>query len=137
MVIPDRADHAAGQIHLLGGDALSPAQARAIVGDALATLPEATVAVAQLLTSELVTNAVVHARTDFELEIAITESGPRITVQDCSSAAPQRRPPSVDLASGRGLALVAGLSSAWGWELTPSGKRVWFELGLANATTPG
>jgi hypothetical protein len=37
------------------------------------------------------------------------------------------------LSGRRGLALVDGLSSAWGWEPIPTGKLVWFELPAAAA----
>jgi hypothetical protein len=129
---PRISDRPANSHHLDGG-VLSPAEARALVGDALLALPEETVALAQLLTSELVTNAVMHACTAVDLEIELADFSTRITVQDSSAIEPERRPPSVDLANGRGLALVDGLSSAWGWEHIPTGKRVWFELPASNA----
>jgi anti-sigma regulatory factor (Ser/Thr protein kinase) len=115
-------------IHHLAAGIESPAQARALVAQALESLPGDTVAVAQLLTSEVVTNAVVHAGTALDLQIEIADFGARITVQDLSSAAPQRRVPNVGDVGGRGLALLDLLASAWGWQSTPTGKRVWFEL---------
>lgn len=122
-------------IHHLPGDVMSAAAGRALVGSALMHLPDDVIALAQLLTSELVTNAVVHAGTALDLEIEIANRGARITVQDSSEVAPERREPSIDLDSGRGLALVDSLASAWGCQHIPTGKRVWFEL-TSSATKP-
>jgi anti-sigma regulatory factor (Ser/Thr protein kinase) len=98
------------------------------VGQALQSLPGDTIAVAQLLTSEVVTNTVVHAGTALDLRIEIGDFGARITVEDLSSAAPQRRASDDGDVGGRGLALIDLLASQWGWESIPTGKRVWFEL---------
>jgi len=124
-------------IHQLPGGLQSPAQARALVGDALVALPDEMVALAQLLTSELVTNAVLHVGTALDLQIEVADFGTRITVQDSSSVEPERRAPSIDEPGGRGLALVDGLSSAWGWKHVPTGKRVWFELRASTVTHSG
>ena len=125
-------------VHHLPGGAQTPRQARALVADALATLPEATVALAQLLTSELVTNVVLHACTGLDLQIEIADSRARITVQDASAADPQPRASSAETsATGRGLAIVDGLASTWGWEPTSTGKRVWFELTSPSAESFG
>jgi hypothetical protein len=128
-----KGDEAPALIHHLSGDVLSPAKARALVGDALVTLPEETVGLAQLLTSELVTNVVLHAHTGLDLQIEITDYRARITVQDSSADDPQPHGTSLDLASGRGLALVDGMSSVWGCDHVPGGKRVWFELPAPNS----
>ena len=130
----DRPGHSDGfvLIHHLPGDDLSPATGRSLVGSALRHLPDETVALAQLLTSELVSNAVLHARTALDLEIEMLDSGTRITVQDSSPVRLERREQSVDLAGGRGLALVDGLASAWGCQHIPTGKRVWFELNSSD-----
>ena len=85
---------------------------------------------AVLLTSELMSNAVLHARTDVRLTIRSHEDGTvRIEVADENPRVPISVAPPEDAQSGRGLWLVETLSSAWGVDRVPSGKTVWFELG--------
>ncbi|MGW7578429.1 ATP-binding protein [Streptomyces sp. NPDC054765] len=83
-----------------------------------------------LVVSELVTNAVRHARSEV-IRLVVSRPGPatvRIGVVDKSKAPPRHRPPGNEDDSGRGLVLVAGLTSAWGTDRLPWGKRVWGEL---------
>jgi anti-sigma regulatory factor (Ser/Thr protein kinase) len=85
---------------------------------------------AELLTSELVTNALLHAGTDLTVHVErCHEDGTvRIAVDDGSDHAPCVGEPDAGALGGRGLPLVASLASRWGWELMPFGKRVWFEV---------
>lgn len=83
---------------------------------------------AELLVSELVTNAVLHARTSITLQVRRTESGVRIEVIDASPRSPQPRDYSDQATTGRGLTLVESLAAAWGMEPHDRGKTVWFEL---------
>lgn len=84
---------------------------------------------ARLLVSELVTNAVLHARTDFELALRVLRTGVRVEVRDGSNAAPVVRRYEDEAMTGRGLSLVDELSARWGVEkLAGGGKVVWFEL---------
>lgn len=112
----------------LPGGLRSPGAARTLIRDALAGCPEETVATAQLLVSELVTNAVLHAGPPFVLGIQLNGHQMRIVVSDGSAAHPLARPFHDDAADGRGLPLVEVLSSSWGWHLAGLGKSVWFEL---------
>ncbi|MGX1758363.1 ATP-binding protein [Streptomyces lydicus] len=83
-----------------------------------------------LVVSELVTNAVRHARSE-AIRLVVSRPGPatvRIGVVDKSKAPPRHRPPGDEDDSGRGLVLVAGLTAAWGIDPLPWGKRVWGEL---------
>lgn len=93
---------------------------------------------AMLLTSELLSNAVLHARTDARLTVHSREDGTlRIEVADENPRLPITVAPPEDAQSGRGLWLVETLSSAWGVERTGTGKTVWFELGAFRpAQTP-
>jgi MEDS: MEthanogen/methylotroph, DcmR Sensory domain/Histidine kinase-like ATPase domain len=91
------------------------------------------VADAALIVTELATNAVVHARSDFTVALCMSDGAIRIEVSDASAAAPIRRTPSFDALSGRGLALVAALARAWGSDHSDDGKVVWAELALAPA----
>ncbi|WP_455753421.1 SpoIIE family protein phosphatase [Streptomyces halstedii] len=91
---------------------------------------------AVVLTSELVTNAVVHAGTAADVLCLRTEDGVRVEVSDHY---PEREIPlqssgldfgSPDREGGRGLLLCAALASRWGVEYTPEHKHVWFQLDL-------
>jgi anti-sigma regulatory factor (Ser/Thr protein kinase) len=98
------------------------------VREALAVVPSDTSEVAQLLVSELVTNAVLHAGTYIVVEVRVDDVRVRVAVKDLSAAFPQPRVAADDASGGRGLQLVEALSSSWGWDLTAGGKSVWFEL---------
>ncbi|MFJ4876108.1 SpoIIE family protein phosphatase [Streptomyces sp. NPDC088745] len=91
---------------------------------------------AVVLTSELVTNAVVHAGTQADVLCLRTEEGIRVEVGD---RYPEREVPlqgagfnlgGPDREGGRGLLLCAALASKWGVEYTPTQKHVWFQLDL-------
>jgi anti-sigma regulatory factor (Ser/Thr protein kinase) len=84
--------------------------------------------VAVLLASELVTNVVLHARTDFELRVALRPDRLRVEVCDMVPAPPAIRMAAPDDFSGRGLGLLAALAGRWGVETAADGKSVWFEL---------
>jgi anti-sigma regulatory factor (Ser/Thr protein kinase) len=85
---------------------------------------------AVVLTSELVTNAVVHAETRVRLRVEPTAHGVRIRVHDQAAQRDieLREPPSIDSPSGRGLLIVSRVADRWGVEATRTGKEVWFEL---------
>jgi anti-sigma regulatory factor (Ser/Thr protein kinase) len=91
---------------------------------------------AVLLASELVTNAVLHARTPMTLTVAAGEGTIRVEVRDWHPALPQARRYNVDTATGRGLRLLETIASAWGVLKVPSaaqpGKIVWFEVPLVT-----
>lgn len=91
---------------------------------------------AVVLTSELVTNAVVHAGTSADVLCLRSDDGVRIEVADHY---PEREIPlqgtainmgSPDREGGRGLQLCAALAGRWGVEYTPTHKQVWFQLEL-------
>ena len=81
-----------------------------------------------LLVSELVTNSVVHAGSEAEVAVLLRPDALRIEVSDTGAALPDRREAADDATSGRGLAIVDQLASAWGVEVTATGKTVWFEV---------
>lgn len=89
--------------------------------------------IAELLVSELVTNAVLHARTMITLEITQRGDSIRVGVADESARRPKPRSYSDDAMTGRGLTLVQALSSSWGTRSTPAGKQIWFELAEAGS----
>ena len=81
-----------------------------------------------LLTSELVTNAILHARTDIGLVVRREAATIRVEVDDHSPQLPVPRNAAADALTGRGLTLVDVMSGAWGVEERASGKTVWFEV---------
>ena len=89
---------------------------------------------AEMLVSELATNALLHANTQFEVMVLRTGDTVRVTVTDGSTALPRRRSFGSESTTGRGLRLVASMSSAWGVEEQAGGKAVWFELPAAGVT---
>lgn len=81
-----------------------------------------------LVVTELVANAVRHAGTDMEIRITNLDSGIRLEVYDGSTRPLRPRPANLQDEGGRGLLLVDALSSSYGVEGEPPGKRVWVEL---------
>jgi anti-sigma regulatory factor (Ser/Thr protein kinase) len=102
--------------------------ARHFVQAALDDLAPEVCDTALLLTSELATNAMLHARTQFEVAVARLEDVVRIAVTDGNTRVPQPCMAPADATSGRGLALVDAMASAWGADRHGRGKTVWFEV---------
>jgi two-component sensor histidine kinase len=75
--------------------------------------------------SELVTNAVEHARTPLIAVTSVTAKGLLIEVQDESTAEPRLQESGVITRRGHGLRVVEGLACDWGWRSIPGGKTVW------------
>ncbi|GAA4843823.1 SpoIIE family protein phosphatase [Kitasatospora sp. NPDC048365] len=87
---------------------------------------------AELLASELVTNAIRHTDRDAMFTARLYQDGGRprlrVEVEDESDLWPTRRTPGEQASSGRGLMLVEALADGWGVEPRGTGKRMWFEL---------
>jgi anti-sigma regulatory factor (Ser/Thr protein kinase) len=119
---------------VLPAEATSPQRARDFVA---ATLDDWRLAeirdLARLLTSELVTNAVMHARTDVTVTVTRDDERQRVrvTVTDGSPTQPRRRRYSPMATTGRGLAMVGEAAAAHGVDSTEEGKAIWFELPLS------
>ena len=108
----------------------SPAVARAFVGAALRRLEstDTTIEAAQLLVSELVTNAIVHVSSEVRLTVLPERDRIRIEVGDHGAGEPTLRMAGPDDLDGRGLGIVDAIARAWGSEPRRNGKSVWFEL---------
>ena len=87
---------------------------------------------ATMLVSELATNAVLHARTEFTVELSRDGESLRVCVLDTSPALPRPRRYGTDSTTGRGLRLVETLSTCWGIERQDDGKTIWFEVPVDN-----
>jgi serine phosphatase RsbU (regulator of sigma subunit)/anti-sigma regulatory factor (Ser/Thr protein kinase) len=122
-------------------DAQAPRLARRFVGDVLSgRTDDGSVEVARLLVSELVTNAVVHAASAVEVEVAADGAGVVVRVRDADTG------PLVSRAGGgteldeggRGFMLVDRLAHTWGTEHSGGRKTVWFRLASDDegATAP-
>jgi anti-sigma regulatory factor (Ser/Thr protein kinase) len=85
---------------------------------------------AELVVSEIVTNAIEHAppADSLELTLVATEGAVRVAIADGSSVAPLIREMSADRPGGLGLQIVNRLAAGWGWEPHEGGKRVWVDL---------
>ena len=81
-----------------------------------------------LLTSEVVTNALLHTRGPLVLTVQRDGAGVRIEVADGTAVPPVQRRPSAGAATGRGLQLLQAVADEWGWTPTDTGKRVWFRV---------
>ncbi|PRY13012.1 anti-sigma regulatory factor (Ser/Thr protein kinase) [Kineococcus rhizosphaerae] len=93
---------------------------------------------AELAVSELVTNAVLHARTAFTVSVhATADGGVRVEVTDSSPVPLQPRSFAATSTTGRGLRLVASVCARWGVRDLPAGsgpgKTVWFEPRASSA----
>lgn len=87
--------------------------------------------IAELLTSELVTNALIHTDNDAELTVALHRTTLRVEVRDYLERLPEPLLADCDESThGRGLLLVQALADAWGVRMQGHdlGKVVWFEL---------
>jgi len=82
-----------------------------------------------LLTAEVVTNAILHARTPLKLEaVEVAGRGVRVSVTDGNSNPPVKKDYGPTSPTGRGLHIVEAMADRWGFDRSESGKTVWFEL---------
>jgi anti-sigma regulatory factor (Ser/Thr protein kinase) len=113
----------------------TPAFARAAVAAMASELPEEVVSDIELLTTELVTNAVKHAKVGHPEQIIVRlvlRDGVRVEVIDPGppfNPRPVRPPPPPGYTSGWGLFIVDAIATRWGVEPDGPGKKVWFEVG--------
>jgi two-component sensor histidine kinase len=78
--------------------------------------------------AEVVTNAVVHARTPFTVSVGRQGELVHVEVADGSSELPVPKAASLQAPTGLGLRIVEEISTRWGAEATPDGKKVWFDV---------
>ncbi len=107
-------------------------RARQVVRSALAGFPPMVVDDAELVVAELVTNSVLHGETPAQLRVVETGDRVRLEMEDSGRAAPILVPAGGEAMTGRGLSLVAALTSGWGVQPGQgAGKVVWAELSAA------
>ncbi len=88
------------------------------------------------MASELATNCVQHAGTDFELVVE-SQDEIRVEVRDTNRHRPMLRFPTPREPKGRGLQIVEAMSDSWGVTQSPDGKTVWFVLGRRRGVSNG
>lgn len=91
-------------------------------------LPEESYGEVELLSSELITNAIRYSPGACAVTVRWTGARVRVEVTDTDPVRPRSRRPSAEAEGGRGLYLVESLSADWGSTPGPAGKTVWFEI---------
>jgi serine/threonine-protein kinase RsbW len=109
-------------------EARSVGASRRYVREALCLHPPAHVDAVELMVSELATNSVKHAHSDFKVSINDSGGEIRVEVRDTGRGEPVLRFPAPTNPSGRGLRIVEALARAWGTVDSSRGKTVWFTL---------
>jgi anti-sigma regulatory factor (Ser/Thr protein kinase) len=108
---------------------LAPGLARAALATTAIGIPIGDFDTAELLISELVTNACKHSSSDWvEIAITLEDEALRIEVSDQDPASIRPRTP--DINGGWGLTLVGELATRWGVERRRPGKMIWIEIDL-------
>lgn len=112
----------------------APRVARDAVREALLGVPLPTTQEdVDLVTSELVTNAIVHGAPPIELVVLTGRGALRIEVCDGLAMSPViPNDPAARLELGCGLTIVENLTDRWGWQLRPPGKCVWAACGVTT-----
>ncbi len=107
----------------------SVGEARRLIRDELAMAGrEDLVDTAELLVSEVVTNALVHAGTPIDVTARVGEDGLRVEIGDGSAQLPVLRHGATLSGTGRGLRMLQRMVQRWGAHSRGDGKTVWFEL---------
>jgi len=88
----------------------------------------------ELLSTELITNAVRYTEAACAVVVRWTGVRVRVEVTDVDPVRPQPRHGSLEAEGGRGLLLVECLATIWGSASDPAGKVVWFEVGPPDVT---
>jgi anti-sigma regulatory factor (Ser/Thr protein kinase) len=89
---------------------------------------EEQVAQVELLSAEVITNAIHHTQAPCSVSVQWNGVRVRVEVTDTSPVRPKRRQSSPDAEGGRGLVLVDALAADWGSVCDAAGKVVWFEV---------
>jgi anti-sigma regulatory factor (Ser/Thr protein kinase) len=133
-----RASVHVGQVHrelVLPADPSAPGMARAFLRGAAEQwgVDDDLAQDAAIVITELVANAVDHARTESTLSLGVTQEGLCVSVRDARpEPVPQLAPIDPSAPRGRGLQMVDALTTAWGVTVHAGGKTVWAVLGAVR-----
>ena len=119
---------AVSRVRRLPANADAPSFARGFVRSELGGCEEKVLLAAELMVSELVSNAVVHGSGPIQLEFLRAEDIVKATVTDRGAGRPELQDPRKDEPHGRGILIVQSLALDWGVEDCEVGKSVWFTL---------
>lgn len=111
-------------------DPASVSKARAFVADALSQVSEDVRDRAVLITSELATNAITHAASDFSVTAALRSGRIELAVTDTGGGTPQVRDAGPMDPHGRGLLILSSLADRWGVDAQAASTTVWCMLDL-------
>ena len=121
--------HRAEQSRSFSGQSRNIGAARCFVADTLSSWGlDQLIDDGSIIVSELVTNAIIHADSDFAVSLSSHGDAVRLSVRDNRPVVPVLRSPLPVAISGRGLRMVAALARRWGTFLEGDGKVVWAEL---------
>jgi PAS domain S-box-containing protein len=116
----------------------SAATARGSVRDALARWGHQDLTdTACLLVTEVLSNAIPHARAPIEMQLCRSADEIIVEITDDDPQFPQRRPADEEDADGRGLMLIDAFAASWGARPAVPGKTVWFTLRLPAGRSSG
>jgi anti-sigma regulatory factor (Ser/Thr protein kinase) len=115
-------------------DPASVGDARAFVASALSEASDEMRERAVLITSELATNAIIHAHSAFTVTTTMDADQIRVAVTDGGGAVPLVRHPGQTETHGRGLLIASTLSDSWGIDTRSDSTTVWFTLSLPPAS---
>jgi anti-sigma regulatory factor (Ser/Thr protein kinase) len=88
-----------------------------------------------LLTSELVTNAILYGRSNVRLAVSWSPTWMRVEVGDDNTRPPIMRTTDPSAIDGRGITLVNELADDWGVQSDADGKHVWFTMSTQHSST--
>ena len=114
----------------IGRDVREAGRARAVALDTLGPWgePSPVADVAELVVSELVTNALRYGAGQVVMQLSRHDDGVVVEVYDEGVGTPRRRRAAADEEGGRGLLLAASVAAAWGVRTRGGGKVVWCRL---------
>lgn len=118
---------------VLAPDPVSVRRARQLIKDVCETVgvDSDVCGSAVLLTSELVTNALTHGRSEARLQVQAVADVMVVEVADDNSRHPERVACDLQALDGRGLEIVELVAARWGVRDDECGKTVWFEVRAA------
>lgn len=88
------------------------------------------------LASELATNAVLHARSPFRVQLTLAADRVRVAIEDDNPRLPAVTATDAQATSGRGLTIIDAVADRWGAGPRGRGKTIWFELMIEPPPPP-
>lgn len=121
------------QLRLRGEPDAVPLARRFVTERLTSVVDRSRIADAELVVSELVTNAVLHAGPDVLVRVSTQAENVRLEVHDAERDTPVLLDSAPDAMTGRGMSMVEMVTSRWGVRVTDSGKCVWCEISSDTA----